>query len=219
MAAQPPVLASPYPGRRPRVPARCSCSRSSVRARSACRWPRRKLPRPRILISARNCARRPPPKAPDSEASRTASARTPRCSCRPTSSTTTTTTSAFPRSATCVCTIRARPSKLIVSIYDQRAKRLHAEGNARLTDADGKISYGDVIDLSDDYRDGFVDSLRVETPDQTRIAAARAERSEGNFTVFQSGVYTACEPCKDDPRKPPLGRSRQPVSSTIKPRR
>ena len=89
-------------------------------------------------------------------------------------------------------------------IYDQRAKRLHAEGNARLTDADGKISYGDVIDLSDDYRDGFVDSLRVETPDQTRIAAARAERSEGNFTVFQSGVYTACEPCKDDPRKPPL---------------
>jgi LPS-assembly protein len=89
-------------------------------------------------------------------------------------------------------------------VYDQKAKRLRAEGNARLTDADGKISYGEVIDLSDDYRDGFVDSLRVETPDQTRIAAARAERSEGNFTVFQSGVYTACEPCKDDPRKPPL---------------
>jgi LPS-assembly protein len=89
-------------------------------------------------------------------------------------------------------------------IYDQKTKRLHAEGNARLTDADGKISYGEVIDLSDDYRDGFVDSLRVETPDQTRIAAARAERNEGNFTVFQSGVYTACEPCKEDPRKPPL---------------
>jgi LPS-assembly protein len=89
-------------------------------------------------------------------------------------------------------------------VYDQRNKRLRAEGNARLIDADGKISYGEVLDLSDDYRDGFVDSLRVETPDQTRIAAARAERSEGNFTVFQSGVYTACEPCKDDPRKPPL---------------
>ena len=35
------------------------------------------------------------------------------------------------------------------------------------------------------------------------MAAARAERSSGNYTVFQSGVYTACEPCKDDPRKPP----------------
>ena len=89
-------------------------------------------------------------------------------------------------------------------IYDQRNKRLRAEGNARLTDADGKVTYGEVMDLSDDYRDGFVDSLRVETPDDTRMAAARADRTAGNYTVFQSGVYTACEPCKDDPRKPPL---------------
>ena len=36
------------------------------------------------------------------------------------------------------------------------------------------------------------------------MAAARADRSDGNYTVFQSGVYTACEPCKDDPKKPPL---------------
>lgn len=89
-------------------------------------------------------------------------------------------------------------------IYDQRAKRLHAEGNVRLTELDGKITYGEILDLNDNYRDGFVDSLRLDTPDQTRFAAVRAERSGGNFTVFQSGVYTACEPCKTDPKKPPL---------------
>jgi LPS-assembly protein len=89
-------------------------------------------------------------------------------------------------------------------VYDQKAKRLRAEGNARLTDADGKITYGDVIDLSEDYRDGFIDSLRLETADETRMAAASAQRSGGNTTVFQSGVYTACEPCKDNPTKPPL---------------
>jgi LPS-assembly protein len=89
-------------------------------------------------------------------------------------------------------------------VYDQVTKRLRAEGNARLTEADGKITYGQVIDLTDDYRDGFVDSLRVETVDDTRLAAARANRSEGNFSVFENGVYTACEPCKDDPKKPPL---------------
>ena len=60
------------------------------------------------------------------------------------------------------------------------------------------------MDLSDDYRDGFVDSLRLDAPDQTRMAATRAERSSGNYTVFQNGVYTACAPCKDDPKKPPL---------------
>jgi len=89
-------------------------------------------------------------------------------------------------------------------IYDQKTKRLHAEGNVRLTEEDGKVTYGEIMDLSDDYRDGFVDSLRLDTPEQTRMAAVRAERSGGNFTVFHNSVYTACEPCKDDPKKPPL---------------
>ena len=89
-------------------------------------------------------------------------------------------------------------------IYDETTKRMHAEGNVRLTDANGQITYGDLMNLSEDFRDGFVDSLRLETADQTRMAAARADRSSGDFTVFQSGVYTACEPCKDDPKKPPL---------------
>jgi LPS-assembly protein len=88
--------------------------------------------------------------------------------------------------------------------YDEVTKRLQAEGNVRLTEADGRITYGELMNLSDDFRDGFVDSLRVDTPDRTRMAAARADRSSGNYTVFHSGVYTACEPCKDDPKKPPL---------------
>jgi LPS-assembly protein len=89
-------------------------------------------------------------------------------------------------------------------VYDQKTKRLRAEGNARLTEADGKVTFGEVIDLTDDYRDGFVDSLRVETIDDTRLAAVRANRSTGNYTVFENGVYTACKPCADDPKKPPL---------------
>jgi LPS-assembly protein len=89
-------------------------------------------------------------------------------------------------------------------IYDQKTKRLHAEGNIRMTDAEGRITYANIMDLSDDYRDGFVDSLRVDTADATRMAATRADRSSGNYTVFENGVYTACAPCKDDPKKPPL---------------
>ena len=93
-------------------------------------------------------------------------------------------------------------------IYDQKAKRLRAEGNARLTQPDGNITYGQIIDLTDDYRDGFVDSLRAELPEDTRMAAVRADRSGGNYTVLNNGVYTACEPCKDDPKKPPLWQVR-----------
>jgi LPS-assembly protein len=89
-------------------------------------------------------------------------------------------------------------------VYDQKTKRLHAEGNIRLTDAEGRVTYANVMDLSDDYRDGFVDSLRVDTADDTRMAASRADRSAGNYTVFENGVYTACAPCRDNPKKPPL---------------
>ncbi|GAB1715962.1 MAG: Organic solvent tolerance protein [Nitrobacter sp.] len=89
-------------------------------------------------------------------------------------------------------------------IYDQKTKRLHAEGNIRMTDANGRVTYANILDLSDDYRDGFVDSLRVDTADATRMAASRADRTKGNYTVFENGVYTACAPCKDDPKKPPL---------------
>ena len=89
-------------------------------------------------------------------------------------------------------------------VYDQKTKRLYAEGNIRMTDADGKITYANSMDLSDDYRDGFVDSLRVDTADSTRMAATRADRSSGNYTVFENGVYTACAACADDPKKPPL---------------
>jgi LPS-assembly protein len=56
-------------------------------------------------------------------------------------------------------------------VYDQFTKRLRAEGNARLTEANGKVTIGQVIDLTDDYRDGFVDALGVET-----VAPRRAAR-------------------------------------------
>ena len=61
-------------------------------------------------------------------------------------------------------------------IYNQKTKRLLAQGNVRLTEADGKITYGQIIDLTDDYRDGFVDSLRLETP--TTRGLPRARRSQ-----------------------------------------
>ena len=73
-------------------------------------------------------------------------------------------------------------------IYDQKSKRLHAEGNVRLTEADGKVTYGEIMELSDDYRNGFVDSLRLDGAERTRMAAATGERSGGNYEVFQNGV-------------------------------
>ncbi len=88
--------------------------------------------------------------------------------------------------------------------HDRKANRLSAQGNVRYQTKDGNVIRTDEIDLDADFRDGFISSLQVETADRTRFAAARAERSGGNLTVLESGVYTACEPCKKDPTRPPL---------------
>jgi len=87
--------------------------------------------------------------------------------------------------------------------YYQQTKKLRAEGNVILTEADGKIVHAEQLELSDDFRDGFVDAIQVESADKTRFGAARMERSGGRSTVFESGAYTACKPCVDHPTWPP----------------
>jgi LPS-assembly protein len=93
-------------------------------------------------------------------------------------------------------------------IYDRNTKRVYAEGNAKLVEANGNTIYSDRFELTDDFKDGFIDSLRVVSPDKQRITAARGERTDGETTVFERGTYTACEPCKDYPERPPLWQIR-----------
>lgn len=88
--------------------------------------------------------------------------------------------------------------------YLRSSGRLIASGFVKLTDPNGAVYYSDQFDITDDFADGFVESLRVETVDRTYFAAARAERENGDRTTFHKGVYTACEPCEDKPEKPPL---------------
>ncbi len=91
-------------------------------------------------------------------------------------------------------------------IYDQKTSRMKAYGNVEIIDRQGTKTYADAIDVTDDFGDGFVNSLRVETTDKTYFGADSAERRDGNLTIFNRGVYTACEPCEDNPDKAPIWR-------------
>jgi LPS-assembly protein len=88
--------------------------------------------------------------------------------------------------------------------YYKGAGRLVATGRVKFIDPNGAKYYSEQFDLTDDFANGFVESLRVESTDKTYFAAARAERQSGERTTFVKGVYTACEPCRDNPTKPPL---------------
>ncbi|HWD13749.1 LPS-assembly protein LptD [Pseudochrobactrum sp. sp1633] len=89
-------------------------------------------------------------------------------------------------------------------VYNQKTKRMVAKGNVEIVERDGNRIYSDEMDVTDDFRDGFVNGLRVETVDDTRFAAESAERSLGEITTFNNGVYTACRACEKDPSKPVL---------------
>ena len=87
-------------------------------------------------------------------------------------------------------------------VYNRATKRVYAEGHAKMTDEHGDVVYGSRFELSDDFREGFIESVQVLTSDKTRFTSPRAERSNGEVTVLSKGAYTACEPCKDHPERP-----------------
>jgi LPS-assembly protein len=108
-------------------------------------------------------------------------------------------------------------------VYDRNTGRVQAEGHAKMTEADGTVLFADRFDLTDNFRDGFIESLRVETPAKpyvdpasgktvgsykTYFSSPRMERTESDTMVFDKGSYTACEACKNNPDKPPLWRVR-----------
>lgn len=96
-------------------------------------------------------------------------------------------------------------------IYDRGTGRVVATGNVRMTEANGNVTTGTRFELTDDFKTGFIDSLRAEQtsvdrlgPVTTRTSAPRAERIDGVSTTFEKGTYTACEPCRENPERPPL---------------
>jgi LPS-assembly protein len=91
-------------------------------------------------------------------------------------------------------------------VYNRKTGRLVASGNVEIIDSDGTKTYADEIDITEDFGNGFVNALRVETIDKTYFAAESAEREGGRVTTFNNGVYTACEPCEEKPDKAPIWR-------------
>jgi len=86
--------------------------------------------------------------------------------------------------------------------YNQKSGRMTALGNVELITPDGNRMYGDKMDVTDSFSDGFVNSLRIEMPDNTRMVAEKGERVGGTQLILTKGVYTACMACSEQGRAP-----------------
>lgn len=86
--------------------------------------------------------------------------------------------------------------------YNQVTKRMMATGNVELITPDGNRTYGNRMDVTNNFSNGFIESLRVEMPDNTRMVAIKGDRVSGSKVILTKGVYTACAPCSEQGRAP-----------------
>jgi LPS-assembly protein len=92
--------------------------------------------------------------------------------------------------------------------YDQKSGRMTAIGEIEMVEPGGNRIYADKLDVTDDFANGFIEALRIETADNTRLVANKGRRVNSDEMILEKGVYTACEPCKEHPEKPPLWQVR-----------
>jgi LPS-assembly protein len=93
-------------------------------------------------------------------------------------------------------------------IYFRETGRVLAEGSVKLTETDGSVTHADKMELSGDFKQGFVDTLRSDSKERTHMGATRSEKIDADTTVFRRGTYTACPSCAEHPDRAPIWRLR-----------
>jgi LPS-assembly protein len=92
--------------------------------------------------------------------------------------------------------------------YNLKQDVMSATGNVTLIEPEGDIMYADYFEMTGDMKDGVGRQLRVLLADRSRLAAASGTRVAGERTDFDKAVYTACEPCREDPNRTPLWQAK-----------
>ncbi len=93
-------------------------------------------------------------------------------------------------------------------VFNRAKQTLTARGNVVMTEPDGNVLQSQEMTLSEDLAEGFAKALQIDTPERTRFIAESANRTEGNVTTFDNGIYTVYTRPTNPPGKPPLWRIR-----------
>jgi LPS-assembly protein len=91
--------------------------------------------------------------------------------------------------------------------YNLQTDQVRATGNVVLSESDGTTYFADDVELTKDMKDGFVEALHILLADGSRFTAAEGER-KGTVLNLKQASYTPCEPCKENPERPPLWQLR-----------
>ena len=89
-------------------------------------------------------------------------------------------------------------------VLDRNTGIARANGNVTLIEPDGEVLFADSIELTEDLRDGFVEQFKARLGTGSRLAASWGQLHGGTRADLNQAVYSACEPCGEDPSEAPV---------------
>ena len=89
-------------------------------------------------------------------------------------------------------------------VLDRNTGIARADGNVTVVEEDGEVLFADSVELTDDLRDGFVEQFKARLGPSSRLAASWGQLQGGTRADLSQAVYSACEPCGEDPDKAPV---------------
>ncbi len=87
--------------------------------------------------------------------------------------------------------------------YDRNTGVAAAIGNVVLVEPDGQVGFAEYAELNQGMKDGVLRDLRALMPQNGRLAANGARRTDATINELSRVIYTTCNLCKDDPSAPP----------------
>jgi LPS-assembly protein len=91
-----------------------------------------------------------------------------------------------------------------VVTYNQLTDTITASGHVSLLQPTGDVIFADFVELRDNMREGFLRNLRMLLSDRSRLAGNTARRVQGTRIEIRRGVYSPCDPCREDPTRAPV---------------
>jgi len=92
--------------------------------------------------------------------------------------------------------------------YNLKQDLMGASGNVVLTEPTGEVTHADYFELTGDMKNGVARKIRMILSDDSRMWADTAHRVGGDRLDLDNAVYTACEPCRDNPDRTPIWQAK-----------
>ncbi len=88
--------------------------------------------------------------------------------------------------------------------YNLKQDVIIATGHVSFTETTGEVTYADYMEVTGDMKDATTRGIRILLIDDSRMAGTFGRRTDGDLTVLDKAIYTACKPCAEDPDRTPV---------------